>query len=353
MMKHYDILRRVRVVLLPLLFASAGCSDTVGDVVPESVMVNLQINVAASDIASPRTRAGYEEAQSDDERMRTLRIVVVRSDGTIEHNRFLRLTSAVERYGDETFRVYGREKKRIYLFANELTSRVGVDGVSHPLIDFDLGSLAVGTEFPAERVEGLTLSLQSASEQIVGALPMSECHTVEVPDSDCSCDLTITRAAVKFSFLMTNRSGREVSLTGLSIDKMSRAEYLLPHNVERDENGDIVDYDVPAAGVNNGYYTFSLGGGLPVKLARNVQKRLAPIYLLEGRYVDTSGDKRNYSMKILVDGAECGDYFADLSTLPRNTHVVVRIGISDTDVEWKVDLLPYGEVKLDPSFGLN
>lgn len=43
MMKHYDILRRVRVVLLPLLFASAGCSDTVGDVVPESVMVNLQI----------------------------------------------------------------------------------------------------------------------------------------------------------------------------------------------------------------------------------------------------------------------------------------------------------------------
>ena len=59
MMKHYDILRRVRVVLLslPLLFASAGCSDTVGDVVPESVMVNLQINVAASDIASPRTRA--------------------------------------------------------------------------------------------------------------------------------------------------------------------------------------------------------------------------------------------------------------------------------------------------------
>lgn len=137
MMKHYDILRRVRVVLLPLLFASAGCSDTVGDVVPESVMVNLQINVAASDIASPQTRAGYEEAQSDDERMRTLRIVVVRADGTIEHNRFLRLTSAVERYGDETFRVYGREKKRIYLFANELTSRVGVDGVSHPLIDFD------------------------------------------------------------------------------------------------------------------------------------------------------------------------------------------------------------------------
>ena len=237
--------------------------------------------------------------------------------------------------------------------ASDFTSRVGVDGVSHPLIDFDLGSLAVGTEFPSERVEGLTLSLQSASEQIVGALPMSECHTVEVPDSDCSCDLTITRAAVKFSFLITNRSGREVSLTGLSIDKMSRAEYLLPHNVERDENGDIVDYDVPAAGVNNGYYTFSLGGGLPVKLARNVQKRLAPIYLLEGRYVDTSGDKRNYSMKILVDGAECGDYFADLSTLPRNTHVVVRIGISDTDVEWKVDLLPYGEVKLDPSFGLN
>lgn len=355
MMKHSDILRRVCAVLLslPLLLVSAGCSDTAVDVVPESVMVNLQINVSATDIASPQTRAGYEDAQSDDERMRTLRIVVVRADGTIEHNRFLRLTAAVERYGDETFRVFGRETKRIYLFANELTRRVGVDGVSHPLIDFDLGSLAVGTRFPTERIEGLTLSLQSASEQIVGALPMSECHTVEVPESDCSCDLTITRAAVKFTFLLTNRSVREVSLTGLSIDKMSREEYLLPHNVERDEKGDIVDYDVPAAGVNNGYYTFSLGDGLPVKLARNVQKRLPPIYLFEGRYVDTSGDKRNYSMKILVDGAECGGYFADLSTLPRNTHVVVRIGISDTDIEWNVDLLPYGQVSLDPSFGLD
>ena len=345
MMKHYDILRRVRVVLLPLLFASAGCSDTVGMSCPSRLW-----SICKS--TWPHPTSPRRGRVPDTRRLKATTSACgrcaswwSRSDGTIEHNRFLRLTSAVERYGDETFRVYGREKKRIYLFANELTSRVGVDGVSHPLIDFDLGSLAVGTEFPAERVEGLTLSLQSASEQIVGALPMSECHTVEVPDSDCSCDLTITRAAVKFSFLITNRSGREVSLTGLSIDKMSRAEYLLPHNVERDENGDIVDYDVPAAGVNNGYYTFSLGGGLPVKLARNVQKRLAPIYLLEGRYVDTSGDKRNYSMKILVDGAECGDYFADLSTLPRNTHVVVRIGISDTDVEWKVDLLPYGEVK--------
>ena len=35
------------------------------------------------------------------------------------------------------------------------------------------------------------------------------------------------------------------------------------------------------------------------------------------------------------------------------THVVVRITINDAnDISWQVDLRPYGEVVLEPEFGI-
>lgn len=46
-------------------------------------------------------------------------------------------------------------------------------------------------------------------------------------------------------------------------------------------------------------------------------------------------------------------FFPNLSALPRNTHVVVRITINDAnDISWQVDLRPYGEVVLEPEFGI-
>ncbi len=57
-------------------------------------------------------------------------------------------------------------------------------------------------------------------------------------------------------------------------------------------------------------------------------------------------------MKIFFDGMELGDWFPQLSRLPRNTHVVVNITIGKTAVDWDVDVLPYIPVDLDPVFGL-
>ena len=79
---------------------------------------------------------------------------------------------------------------------------------------------------------------------------------------------------------------------------------------------------------------------------------LDPIYQLEGKYRDPQGDARNYALRMWIDGAQLDSYFPALAQLPRNTHVVVNVAVNDTRIDWEVDLLPYTEKYLDPSFGL-
>lgn len=105
---------------------------------------------------------------------------------------------------------------------------------------------------------------------------MSECHRVWVPAENSSCNLFITRAAVKFSVLITNESGRALTLAGLAIDKMLRQEYYLPKNAQyeiREGNvREITVYDVPSTGDNNGYYTFKRTYGNGVTLMAGEEK---------------------------------------------------------------------------------
>jgi hypothetical protein len=85
---------------------------------------------------------------------------------------------------------------------------------------------------------------------------------------------------------------------------------------------------------------------------------LPSFYLLEGKYedpkkvVDSNGKQLNYSMSATLDGVIHESYFPDVPWLPRNTHVVTVITISNHDVKWTVDVYPYGEYWLNPGFGL-
>lgn len=263
-------------------------------------------------------RKSYGGGKRQGEGCRTLRIIVVRPNGEVEHNRFLDLKAAVELYQDENFRVTANETKRIYLIANEglttVKNGLSEDAVSPRLPDFDFNAITEGSLFPAEDVAALTIGLTGGSEELDGPLPMSECHRVWVPAENSSCNLFITRAAVKFSVLITNESGRALTLAGLAIDKMLRQEYYLPKNAQyeiREGNvREITVYDVPSTGDNNGYYTFKRTYGNGVTLMAGEEKNLDPIYLLEGKYSDhtastgENGVPLNYSMNISL--AEVG-----------------------------------------------
>ena len=134
------------IVLWLSTFLFAGCGESTDDYafVDRPVWVNLAISVSMTDVSlpvvktvadasstvagnvadspMPGTRAAEDALPAgNNEKINTLRIVIVRPDGIVEYNRFISLSSAVDSYGDEKFEVLGNEKKRIYLFVNEGT----------------------------------------------------------------------------------------------------------------------------------------------------------------------------------------------------------------------------------------
>lgn len=375
-------LRRIATALrtAALLLSMAGCAQSSPDEPASSVMVNLDIAVATADIAAPGSRAytptdaemdGYVGSETSDERMQTLRIVVVRPGGGVEHNRLFRFGDehALDLLKGATFKVVANEKKRIYLFVNEETEIADDNSVKRRVVDFDLAGIRPGGLFPQEALEQYTIELHSASQQLTGPLPMSACHEIEVPDEDHSCALFVTRAAVKFTFMIENKRQYDLSLESLTIDKLAASEYYLPRAMFDDE-GRIETYEVPATGNNNNYYTFSGAKAetveaaghhetMPIPLPHGKMTRLKPIYLLESRYTDpnkeTEDDPRNYTLTLNLGADEmpCFDYFENLEELPRNTHVVVYVTIDTHGITWQAEVLPYGKVPLKPTFGLD
>lgn len=332
--------------------------------------VNLDISVALSDI-SPFTRADAaltedSEAANDNEKMKSLRIIIVRPDGTVEHNRFISL-SAVTRHGSERFKVKANEEKTIYLFANEkltvIKNQDPVDAsMKREFIKFDFNTIKRGGKFPKDEIEKLTIGINSDTEELGEALPMNERHTVSIEDIDKYCELFVTRATVKFSFIVTNRTGGQLNIDSLYIKELSRVEYYLPKDAKYDILPDgtkgIVEYDVPNNG-NNDYYTFKKAS--PNVIENNGTVAIEPVYLLESKYTDpknSSGDegqKLNYSLGIRFKefGTVGMEYFDNLEQLPRNTHVVAYITVTGkSEIEWEVYITPYTSKPLDPEFGI-
>ena len=330
-------------------------------------LVNLNISVALSDVSDALTRSGvdgYESASHDNEKMHTLRIVIVRPDGTVEANRMIDLTEAsksgLEHYGKEEFLVVAKETKRVYLFVNENTMVTNsTTNTKRKLVDCDLSenSIKVGYLFPMNKIRDLKIRLEENNEQIEGPLPMSEMHEVKVEDKDMEEKLFVTRAAVKFTFKIFNESSREATLKGLKINNMANEEWYMPRAQYNDPDAttggrEVTEYEVPNP--NTGYYIYNVlnPDEDEMKVSPRTTQNLSPIYLLEGKYTDPE-DSRNYSVEMTVNGIESKCYLENLPTLPRNTHVVVNIFIQDYEIKLTIDLLPYISQTLEPVFGLN
>ena len=108
--------------LLPAFFACSPAVDcnVAGDA---PGFVNLDISVVLSDVSDALTKADDKDAANDNEKMQSLRIVIVRPDLTVEANRRINL-KAVLNHEEEYFKVAANERKMIYLFVNEDTEIV-------------------------------------------------------------------------------------------------------------------------------------------------------------------------------------------------------------------------------------
>lgn len=335
--------------------------------------VKLGVSVAMTDGAAflgMQSRGPLAEAVSDGEKMQTLRIIIVRPDGTVEHNRYYDFHQVPTTYfATAQFEVVCGETKKVYLFANENTTFT----TGHKVANYDFAAIKVGEPFPTNEITGQNIEtslieVNDALTQIAQPLFMSECHSVDVPEQqDKNVELIIVRAAVKFTFRIINQSNEPLQLNQLTISKLARREYLLPngvsYNTELSEEDNytqityIKNYNVPMIG-NNEHYNFKANYDLtvPAKSATgDGEMVLDPIYLLESNYDDDpSTEGRNYKISLTVgDETYENGYFDNLTALPRNTHVVVDVTLNSelTGLDCVVRVYPYGEYWLYPEFG--
>lgn len=366
------------IVALVLGVLLCGCSiySKEGDipVAENTSKVKLGVSVALTDGAAflgMQSRGPLAEAVPDGEKMQTLRIIIVRPDGTVEHNRYYDFHQVPTTYfATAQFEVVGGETKKVYLFANENTKF----NSGRKVADYDFAAIKVGEQFPTNDITGQDIEtslieVNDALTQMALPLFMSECHSVDVPEKeDKNVELIIVRAAVKFTFRIINESSEPLALNQLTISKLARREYLLPNNVvyatgpSEEEDGTTItyikSYNVPMPG-NNEHYNFMAAftdKTVPAKSATgNGKVELDPIYLLESNYNDDpSTTGRNYKISLTVgDETYENGYFDNLTALPRNTHVVVDVTLNDelTGLDCVVRVYPYGEYWLYPEFG--
>lgn len=365
---------------ISMLFAAAvmavGCNIW-DDYDPNGILSELTISVTVSDTpGAPLAKkeatrvdinaSDYIAPAHDGEMMQTLRIMILRpgtisgTDTTwvVEHNRYMDFYGVSKKAYMEvdglSFKVYGPEWKKVYLFVNENTVKDDVTGTSKvKLVNYDFDSLAPGDEFPIQTISALQITLNEKSEEVPSyALPMSECHNVKMPATDYHRDLYVTRAATKFTYIFDNQTSEPFDLSKIVINKGSKMEYYMPRIQYTSDplsgSFDVDDYVVPNI-ANNDYYSFEKEYSVTVEPEKVTT--LNSIYLLEGKYIDAT-DERNYSMSVTLDGTGYEEYFPDVKQLPRNTHVVVVISLKDHGIDWTVDVLPYGEYWLYPDFGI-
>lgn len=315
--------------------------------------VRLKLDVEVSNLpSSPKTK-GYQDPETDNEKMNTLRIIVVRESGIVEHNTHLNFTRPDLILKDMEYKVVGGEKKRIWLIANEGNSKM----------TYDFSGIKPGAEFPENAVNEACISMTGNNDEVTGWIPMTACHEVDMPLKDYDTELFIVRAATKFTYILTNKTSAPLHLSGLTISKGAHKEYLFPRatfdkwsytdpvdgsTVTEDVGKQIISYEVPLV-QNNEYYVFQKT--LSVTADAGASVKIDPIFLLEGKYTDAASKGKNYSTSLTVNGIEYTDYLPELPQLPRNTHAVVYVSFSEMGISFTVEVMPYGEVILNPGFG--
>ncbi len=406
-----------------LLTACGNNAGGEGIVVPDAdgAMVRLSFSVQTTEapaaqasralVTTPDDNNYFEPAATDQEKLHSLRVIIVRHtvdaagdsvlivEGNYKRNEFdtpLSYVSGSQMNPTDPlgFEVIGGEYKTIYLIGNEeatgLTDQLGY-AVGAP---YD-GAIETLTFAPADNGT-LLINNTGTTKQYV---PMTEKFDVFVPEAQALPSvvqpdpadagknirihyinlgtLFVTRTAVKFSFNVSATNVDNLYLTSILVNGLAKQEYLLPHNTVYTPakpsfhlypNADagqtttvgrfITAYAIPPE-TQHGDYTFLSKEG--VKLSPTPVALNPALYfcesMLNGPNPPLDGDPYNITVVLTQQGTNNTQILTapleNLPILPRNTHVVVNIQFNGNDVHFQVDLVPYIGVYLDPVFGKN
>lgn len=372
--------------ILPFMVACSNQEESLPENVEEAV---LCLNIEPIG----QTRAGTATLP-DNEKMHSVRVIVLHNDGTVEHNKFYALDDAQEQRSI-LLKVTPNEKKKIYLFANE-ESVSTVEGVS--------GNDTSLSEFFDSYKEGMRMNdfaiavkdLYFAPDYSDGnPIPMSSMYEIDIPEKGVIEEIFyVVRVATKFTVNFFNWRGEEVTVENFSIESHADKNFLMAHvnsypdtqNPETNQPyptwidwlkavsdasnedsdaatnrfGWLTDYRLPEQTTAKVYTHEGLKIGKPTVNIENPDNsepgvaNVVPVfYLPESKNLKAGATEQEYILTIKIAGrAEPFVCKLDkLKALFRNTHLVVNITMYNSN-EIVVDVIPYSEVILEPEFGL-
>lgn len=388
-----DIIHSIVVCLaaftLPFMVACSSQEESLPENVEEAV---LYLNIEPIG----QTRAGAA-GLSDNEKMHSLRVVVLHEDKTMEHNRFYKIEGAQDQKF-VTLKVTPNEKKWIYLFANE-ESVSSVKGVTIPGGGTELA--AFFNSYKAERKDGFEAEVNKLyfAPDYTKAIPMSSVYEIDFKEGREDYQFYLVRAATKFTYRFKNFRSDAVMVNSISVSEIADNSYLMAHKQKQtmsfteednsisdlfwidwlkkvsdesqmypednktlvEKRGWIMDYDIPGKAVQAPITQTDLNLSVPKATNTDVNQEqgiLYTFYLPESKNLmkpDEPYGEQQYEMTLgLTDehGEQKSFNFAfdNLKALFRNTNVVIDVIMYDREVV--VDVIPYSEVVLEPEFGL-
>ena len=339
-----------------------------------------------------QTRAGTA-GLPDNEKMHSVRVIVLHNDGKVEHNRHFSLENAL---AEKTIllKVTPNEKKKIFLFANEKSvSSVGgvtVEGENKTLTAF-FNSYTEGMSGFEDEVNELYFAPDYSVEE---PIPMSSMYEIDFKEGREDYQFYLVRVATKFTVNFFNWRGEEVTVENFSIESHADKNFLMAHvnsypdtqnpetnqkyptwidwlkavsdasNVDSDAAtnrfGWLTDYELPEQSTATIYTHGKVTVGKPTVDIDNpdnskpgVASVVPVFYLPESKNLKAGATEQKYTLRINIAGrAEPFVCKLDkLKALFRNTHLVVNITMYNSN-EIVVDVIPYSEVNLEPEFGL-
>lgn len=371
---------------LPFMVACSSQEESLPEEISEAI---LYLNIEPVGL----TRAGTATLP-DNEKMHSVRVIVLHNDGTVEHNKFYALDDAQEQRSI-LLKVTPNEKKKIYLFANEesVSTVEGVSGNDTSLSEF-FDSYKEGMRMNdfAIAVKDLYFSPDYSDGN---PIPMSSMYEIDIPEKGVIEEIFyVVRVATKFTVNFFNWRGEEVTVENFSIESHADKNFLMAHvnsypdtqnhetnqkyptwidwlkavsdasNVDSDaateEFGWLTDYRLPEQTTAKVYTHEGLKIGKPtvdIEKPDNSEPGVAsdvPVfYLPESKNLKAGATEQEYILTIKIAGrAEPFVCKLDkLKALFRNTHLVVNITMYNSN-EIVVDVIPYSEVILEPEFGL-
>lgn len=425
MSKQFTYLLATALSLITLGACSSGHSFPVPEPMEEdNAYVNLRISIVANNSVA-QGRSG-SRADGDDDRTATLfspgikpyehinslRVIMTDESNTVEYNEIIRGPegTSAEYVNNITMRTTPGGKRLLYLIANEqVLPSIMIDNPT------DLSSIAPGSTLP-DGFDKITIGTTTPGSPLFSNgttyVPMTEIFEVKIPEEEDIkvfpftqyADLFVTRAAVKFSFIvLTSRTipsqgdassaetgnhassvklGEDYKISKIEIHDLAGKEYLFPtgtfyypQKYSEASQREITGFETPDntatssclftlddAAYDNKNFT-TLGADDPtydiLKQGDRIFTYSPTSYFPETRLKENG----KFSMDVTIDwldGTEDTEALQDIELqglragmLPRNTHVLVILTMGEHSLSATATLVPYIGVELEPEFGFN